>query len=187
MVKRNRGSRWRRASLLTLPQNAACMRKRVAPRRWPSLATTDDLRHPARPVARPARDSPDRPGREPWSRRAVRAAARCSTLPVSYQDPVTFLENVLAVPGSRTQLRRRPRPTALTAACRRAGSVPSASKASSSRDKEARRPGTGSRRAKPRSRDRARRSWGGPGVRDLRPIVLGTDGLPAVPTALLRR
>ena len=25
---------------------------------------------------------------------------------MSYQDPVTFLENVLAVPGSRTQLRR---------------------------------------------------------------------------------
>ena len=46
-----------------------------------------------------------------------------------YQDPVTFLENVLAVPRSRTRLRQEVTADCFpTAACRRAGSVPSASK-----------------------------------------------------------
>ena len=54
-------------------------------------------------------------------------------------------------------------------------------------DQAARRPGTGVRRGRPRSRDRARRSWGGPGIRDLLPAPLCTDGLPDVPAAVLRR
>ncbi len=41
-----------------------------------------------------------------------------------YQDPVTFLENVLALPRSRTRLRREVTADCPTAACRRAGSVP---------------------------------------------------------------
>ena len=71
---------------------------------------------------------------------------------------------------------------------RAAGLVPyQALRTQARADQAARRPGTGSRRGNPRPRDRARCSWGGPGVRDHRPIVLGTDGMPAVPAALLRR
>ena len=104
-----------------------------------------------------------------------------------YQDPVTFLENVLAVPRSRTRLRRE-----VTADCFPCGVPPGwfRTKRFEGKLERIRRLGGREREAaagEPRPRDRARRSRGGPGIRDLLPALLGTDGLPDVPAALLRR